>query len=333
MIRTFTYGSLALTCLIFVLISACSKTNQDADRGETDVEIASVPVNLAIESDVAPDQTASLKEAVSALYRLPLDTASSQTKQLNLLMSNVDASPTGLQAWLEMRVHYIIKDNFDFDSQASFASQSFTYQFPNQFPDVLSNPDTLLPTADSENARVAMSNMGTARYAMGKLLHRLVNIKIPGVGTVSMTSPRTGLLEIGPGLFFDTGNNKIQNIALDIFRLGILFHEARHSDGHGHTLGFMHSICPAGHDFAGLPACDAALNGAYSVGASLIKSLRDRCVADATCTERSRVILGHLYADQANRVIDSVSAPKNLSSDSQAGTNWNDAPEGTRSTL
>jgi hypothetical protein len=369
MYRTSFYRTFALALSITALFSACSpKDTKEDDQGQTYVKVDSVPVNLAIESDIASDQAAALKETVSALFRVPRDKNDWGSIQLSVLMNNTDGSPAGLQSWLESRVHYIVKDEFDVDAHASYAAQTFTYQFPNLFPDVLGVPDSpaepstpapetpvtppteppvppleplspvapvapvvpTTPTFESGTAQVVMSNVGTSIYAYGKQKHQLINVEIPGVGTVSMTSPRTGILEIGPGLFPDLGDMKLQNIALDIYRLGSLFHEARHSDGHGHTLGFMHSTCPAGHDFAGLPACDAALNGPYSVGAAVLKSMMNRCNSDATCTERSRAVLNTIYLDQANRVLDRSSAPQNLSSDAKAGMNWDDEPEGTR---
>ena len=92
----------------------------------------------------------------------------------------------------------------------------------------------------------------------------------------------------------------------------------------------MHSKCPVGHDFAGLAACDAALNGPYTVGATVLKNLMERCLSDNTCTERSRVLLQFKFSDQANRVLSTNAATENVSADAKAGTNWNDEPEGSR---
>ena len=129
---------------------------------------------------------------------------------------------------------------------------------------------------------------------------------------------------MGPGLFNDFGGLQFQNVFYDIFRAGVLFHEARHSDGHGKTLGFMHAKCPATHDLAGLNACDAATNGPYTIGSEMHKYLMYAC--GSSCSELTMKALQVLYADQSSRTLESWQYPS-ASPGARAGTDWDDAPE------
>lgn len=311
---------------------------------QVDVTIPVLANTLQFCSGIPADQKAAVNEAVSTLAVLPLDLAKPEVQAMAKMMGTKDVSATAMQDWMQARVQYILENNFDLDSHASFSPTAFTYENAADLPDALTQrqepPQTspvsaLSRTGDDQNdgkgeAQTVMLNIGSAIYAFGKQNSRLVVMDVPGIGPVEVKSPRTGLLEIGPGLFPDLGGHKVQNIALDIFRLGTLFHEARHSDGHGHTLGFMHSNCPVGHDYAGLPACDVSANGPYSIGSSVMKSLMVKCNESKTCSATSAQLLQMIYADQAERTITAAQAGGTLSPDAGAGVDWNDAPEGQR---
>jgi hypothetical protein len=106
-------------------------------------------------------------------------------------------------------------------------------------------------------------------------------------------------------------------------RAETLFHEARHSDGHGKTLGFLHAKCPSYHDYAGLPACDLSTNGPYTIGALMFKYIMDS-TADKS-TEKTKKIQQLIYLDIANRTLSTSSLVQ--SPETAAGTDWDDAPE------
>jgi hypothetical protein len=163
-------------------------------------------------------------------------------------------------------------------------------------------------------------------YYAAKQAKQLFSLELGGIGTVPFKSPRAGLLEIGPGLFPDLQGHKVQNILLDVYRASTLFHEARHSDGHGKTLGFFHATCPSWHDYAGKPACDASTNGPYTIGAMVMKNLAAQCTSQ--CTELTKRALQSLYLDVAGRALSVRDLPHN-SPESPAGGAWDDIPEGT----
>src|SRR5207245_2186634 len=82
---------------------------------------------------------------------------------------------------------------------------------------------------------------------------------VPGVGTITILSPRVGLIRLGTisskaYRYEDTPQSGSR------IRLSNLVHEGVHSDGNGPSLCFFHSECPAGHDFEGTPNCDEMSN-------------------------------------------------------------------------
>ena len=295
-----------------------------------DVNIPSKPNNLDFSTTTPGDQRNAFNEAVSSLYLMKLSAYDYNVSNLAQTMKLEDTTPAGLQTWMQARVQYIVDGNFDFDQNASLGS-SYSYQEPNVLPDIFAD-GTLTPRVvpnDDGDSQVVMSNVGTALYLQGKMSQRLVSLNIPGVGAVSMTSPRTGVLKVGPGMFPDVGGAHFQNIMWDIYRLATLFHEARHSDGHGHSLGFVHNNCVDG-DYVGQPACDLSTNGPYTVGASMMKVLWSSCESNSLCSPRSSEILQMLYLDQSGRTLSATKYRGRTSTDAQAGATWDDAPEGVR---
>lgn len=102
------------------------------------------------------------------------------------------------------------------------------------------------------------------------------------------TSPRLGLLQIGDSLFgpLMTVNSSPKSPANAGLRLGTLFHEGRHSDGRGATVGFSHVACPKGHTYAGIAACDNSSNGAYPLGAAVMRHFLRHCTQCSTLDKR-----------------------------------------------
>ena len=311
---------------LLITFAACSpKHNSDS----VCVPPSSNPSNkLHFESGVPCNQGIAMNEAISSLVTLPLDPSDSSVALMARMMKTNDVTPDGLQGWMEDRVQYVVHGGFNIGPHLRDSTQPFEYQEPGVLPDVLRrNSQISASVADSTGAQVVMLNIGTEVYAFGKQIKELVDIEIPGIGVISMTSPRTGLLEIGPGMFPDLGGKTVPAVLLNIYRLGTLFHEARHSDGHGKTMGFMHATCPPGHDYAGVSACDLSTNGPYTIGAMMVKNLTNACT---DCTPGTLASLRAMYLDVANRVLDPAKAPIGLAPNASAGMDWDDAPEGSR---
>jgi hypothetical protein len=177
-------------------------------------------------------------------------------------------------------------------------------------------------------------NIGTSVYLEGKYDRVPVGINIPAVGNIAVNSPRVGLIKLGEGysrtlaqsyytnpeVFGSDPINNLDSEGNKIDRLSTLFHEARHSDGSGKHLGFVHANCPAGHDLAGLPACDDSNNGPYAVGAMALKVLYIQC---STCStlEKTRLKVS---------ILDSFSRLLNRNNENDSSTYWETTPEGRR---
>jgi hypothetical protein len=220
-----------------------------------------------------------------------------------LTILNIDIlDSSSLTEWLESRVHYVIHDQVFEKLKIFQAQRSWDYQNQNIFPTI----ETSLLSASGKGVTV-MSNIGTAIYHIGKKSGALLGINITKSlftsEKVKMTSPRKGVIQIGEGLFMRRLqiNRSDPNRPANTFgRLATLLHEARHSDGNGKSLGFFHAICPKGHDYEGLKACDRNLNGPYTVGASLLKEFAKNC---DSCDEYESERLRLKYLDSISRVI------------------------------
>ncbi|MGZ3698476.1 MAG: hypothetical protein ACXVCH_10310 [Bdellovibrionota bacterium] len=217
-----------------------------------------------------------------------------------LKLDHVDAR--SMEDWLAERVQYIVGENFNIQQAAYVDRPYFSFENENQSP-VLEYPTATPHSTPGSRVVTVMSNIGGAVYFAGKKAGTLYGVKIPGIGKIPLSSPRVGLLEVGEGMFITTKTLKkvgTESKAGQLIRLATLFHEARHSDGHGTSLGFFHAVCPKGHDYEGYSACDRNLNGAYTIGAQVTKALLESC---STCSEAEREALKMEYLDSASRVI------------------------------
>jgi hypothetical protein len=245
------------------------------------------------------------------------------------LMGVSDLNAQTASTWLNTRVNYIIEENalsvvkLLLKRTIQIERQGVTYP----------NTDVLPYSSDPKNASnaddkgfVVMANVGTALYVGGKSDGNVYSLKVSRgllkkATKVIVESPRAGIIQIGEGLFakgltIDTKNEN--SLANSINRLGTFFHEAKHSDGNGSSLGFAHTQCPAGHDYAGAYACDESLNGPYTVGAVMIKEMTKSC--DETCTAKDKEVLKMIVLDYENRIMKTTRK-------GTPATNWDSTPE------
>lgn|GEM_PF-775248 len=262
---------------------------------------------LKFESSLLQDQQQILREDINRLNDFKAVIRDEQMIRIMGFPGPVNSD--WLVYWLQQRLQYVVKEDFKLDQSSIYVAQS-GYSFDNQndnptLPQVLKTPES---TPNSQ-VQTVMTNIGGAVYFAGKTSGNLLGLKIDGIGNVSLTSPRVGVLKVGSGLFSILRNHKgtqIHDLDNSYLRLSVLFHEARHSDGHGKSLGFFHAVCPPGHSYAGFAACDANLNGAYTVGAYVGKALAENC---SQCTIAQKQALRLDYLDAFDRVLQSVPDP------------------------
>jgi hypothetical protein len=239
------------------------------------------------------------------------DESSAQTKHL-LGLDNLSVHT--MEDWLSERVKVIIDEkafsflNFSFNKSISIERENVNYPNLLQGQKEIEKEKSLEASEEDEEAYTVMTNIGSGLYLTGKKEKRLYRMKVStGIfksQTITIDSPRVGIIQIGQGLFdsrFNINNSNPNAISNSLHRLGVLFHEARHSDGNGESLAFAHVICPKGHDYEGYMACDSVPNGAYAINAAVIKEFIKACQDD--CTEREREILLLTALDAENRVL------------------------------
>ena len=239
--------------------------------------------------------------------------------------------------WLNQRVNYVVSENalslFNLLIRRVIYVDRENVDFPNAeiAPYSLEMMDQskmqLQAGLNSEKAMTVMSNIGSALYLSGKNDHKVLGMKISrglfrSSEKVAVDSPRAGIIQIGEGLFakeLAVNPNDEKAFANTVFRMGTFFHEARHSDGNGESLGFLHALCPKGHDYEGQAACDENLNGPYSVGMVMMAEMSRAC--DDKCSARESETLKLLVLDSANRILKTTHKK-------EAAREWDATPEG-----
>lgn len=290
-----------------------SNSPEGGDDGR--VHNTGVPNRLQFASSVDRRQGEQIDTVLTYLYQSPIPADWRGLDQMLSLMGLADASPKSLQDWFEDRVAYVVDENFDVEQHIKRVPGTFNYPNPDEFPPEWTDAQPMISatisadvsaageravasTAATSKAQVVMVNLSGGVYLYGKELGSLMEVDIDGIGPVRVTSPRVGILKIGPGMFsLYQGSSAETN---KIFQASTLFHEARHSDGNGTSTSFAHVICPVGHTYQGLLACDRAANGAYTVGATVQRALMESCT---NCDESSISELQAMYLDASTRVL------------------------------
>jgi hypothetical protein len=200
-----------------------------------------------------------------------------------------------LHAWLLTRVRRLTYSLSELEINPQTIQENVIYPFADVEATVLEKPwgsGVNLPRQGPDRVRNYATNYSAVQYTDAKYYRELFQLDtIPGLGKVMINSPRTGIVNIDFTFFTDPnyyGHKVLQDsLALRIFRLSVLFHEARHSDGHGESLSFPHSVCPKGHHFEGLTSCDDTENGSYSVGHAVMNVLMDSNLEKLDTTEKA----------------------------------------------
>jgi hypothetical protein len=269
---------------------------------------AETKVELQYSQGVTAEQVARLNQDL-----LLLDTVSYKDSdgELTRLYKLSELSNESMRQWLAARAHYVVDQAHPLDA-SSILVMGVNVSYPNasELPGLGGNKISNLDDEKAQQqggAQVVMSNIGGILYFFGKQNKALMGINLQGIGEVIVKSPRVGMFRIGDGLFAPLSKSltDINDRIHSFFRLGTLFHESRHSDGHGKTMLFAHAVCPMGHDYAGLPACDTPANGPYRLEALFLKAVKEGC---ADCSAKESEILSLLQLDSESRVL-SATAP------------------------
>ncbi len=249
------------------------------------------------------------KFLVKDLARLKAMQFKDPSPELQKALELKEVSGESMLAWLEERIQYIYNDQ---RKNSGFRTVKVPVIFENPvMPFLRIGFQTGFQTGVARIQGVLTAeNTGAGAYAEGKVLRQAKVFITPESKQILVTSPRTGLISV-QGLFtagfYPNAENNMAMIN-SIHRLGILFHEARHSDGSGRDMMFGHSACPKGNAYEGQMACDDTLNGSYTVGALVIKEMLKNC---SECTPEEIETEKVLLANHFYRVLEeSVSMPQ-----------------------
>lgn len=277
---------------------------------------------LIYASDVPQEQVNILRQDLAVVDTWDgLMTASESQKLKDLLgLSTVGASDLSL--WFKERIKYIL--------QSDLSRYELGLVFGRETQVGLQQLGT---TETGDEANTGGGNIGTAIFlttleeqqSRSNLSYLIIRIND---SWVSVLSPRVGLMRIGPALFdpdYQVNHTNIRTLSNSLQRLEVLFHEARHSDGNqaSGSVGFAHINCPNDGtipaELVGVPACDDMANGAYSVGAAVLKPLLHLCERRCTATEQE--VLKAIYLDRISRVTAGTGLLKLLDPTPETGFN------------
>lgn len=281
-----------LAVLFLGLLSSCGSDDSGpaTPSGNTKIDPSSLPKAMSLKYDISvpSNQEKLLEQSLRVLSTLKFQDEKTQSSQL---IDQRDFSNASLVGFLNKRAKLIVGQYFSLFS-VKIAKDNYNY-FPISVAEL-----GISFEEEGVAATTIMDNLGAAVYIHGKKEEELYRIPTSH-GDFDVKSPRVGLLRIGPGLFNEfTVPNSTQNAwANDLLRLSVLFHEARHSDGHDENLAFQHEKCRGG-DYHGLPACDKCKNGPYALQSVLLGKMIETC---SQCTEKEKEILRLFSADLASR--------------------------------
>ena len=255
-----------------------------------------------------------------------------QDIQTRVLLETSKISSSQLKQWLAGRMKVVISEKTDIEKSVRIVSRAAFYQNGGLMPDIDAPVPTPTPKPTPANSSsspvrkpmVVMSNMGTGIYMYGKQNAKLLGLQTSDGKVLAIRTPRDGLVQIGEGLFHErlrVSPERVDLPANRLARLSTYFHEARHSDGNGKSLGFAHAMCPVGHAYQGYYACEKNLNGPYTVGAMVLKKLTEAC---ADCSAKEKTTLQMIQADSLSRVLKTYRNKNGVTENAKV---WNPAPE------
>lgn len=220
--------------------------------------------NIKIDCTLDSDKYSLISNDLKQLESLYLFGSSALQLRRTLNLSNTSGNT--LKFWLEERVKFIFAEDF----QSSSTRRS-----------------TAAINIGSMYARRA-KRLGQSPYILN----------LPGHTQVKVDSHQAGAIQLGPAFFSDEYPSE-WNIerAQTILRLGVLIHEARHSDDDG----FPHIRCPDTHPTRPQElACDQSSHGSYGIEYLFLKSAHESC---HECTDFEKDIIQIDFESIENNLI------------------------------
>jgi len=277
---------------ISLLIAApgCGKLF-DRDSGPSDTSTG--PFGVSYHSSVPEDQRTLIDDDLSALASMQI--SSQYTADDKKLVGIEDFSATSMSNWLRERIKIITGESFSYGTQTVEVALN-SNQKPILYAST-SSADTIVTAATT-----IMFNLGAKLYLEGLNASTLKYLYLSESPTAIKT-PRTGIVQIGAGLFTVNRLNSVSDLkALPnrLVRLATLFHEARHSDGNGDHVAFPHAKCSASDNrFANEYACEQFWNGPYQTEAVVLTRFYYSC---SSCSNTELSGINKFITDSYSRL-------------------------------
>ena len=234
---------------------------------------------------------------------------------LKRIMGINDLSDKTLKAWLVDRVGYLVAPHEATVNNLVEVEKNYKYENPgiqSLSPDQIKDVTNVLVNPNDENGNsgrllTISENAGTIFYFLGKSKGVLLGFRFHGLdGTkiINITSPRVGILTLNNPLFRIPDPSHPASIVNSWYRVAAIISMGRYSDGNKKSLGFPATKCPPSRGvYAGAGACEAEGNGPYMIAAQILKSARQKCVADGSCNEREAELFNAVAFDAFSRVL------------------------------
>ena len=240
----------------------------------------------------------SLKWTIFALLLIPVLTWVRPSYALELSAQFSENEVARLQQFV---------DQFEYLHRDEIFGKEFTFLLSEERPSqwLAKRVNYLIPDTMG-NTNQLMTNYGAELYDKAKLTKKAIVLDVRDhyfeAQDIRVDSPRAGIIKVTP-YFLDEDlfiSENGQGVADSIIFSSLLFHEARHSDGHDEHVGFPHVLCPESSDYTGLLACDKSYNGPYGISAEFLK---DSIKACNDCSEIDKEVLRLVYIDFQQRII------------------------------
>jgi hypothetical protein len=273
--RLLTLGSLSLA---LVLTGCVFGQDQFADLNHRDA----LTPGIHLDPELSSSESQKVSHDTGMIGALEID--GSKIKYFSNIFGGNNAA--GVERYLGDRVHWIVSSKKDLDQTVVSLSHSSTPQV----------------VATNIGAAIWFSALVSGEPAAG--------IQV-GPDLIEIRSTRAGVIQLGDAYSSE--------LADPLLRVSTLVHEARHSDCTGGVskrdllllkagkdpthkdCGHLHADCPAGHPYAGYPACDDHPWGAYAVEADYMAAVAKSC---SNCSTQDQKVATVVFADAASRVLE-----------------------------
>jgi hypothetical protein len=252
---------------------------------------------LEFDSELTPVEAAQVNGAME--YLSTRSVQGENVRWFREIFGGVDTA--ALRGFLELRLHYVLSGNTEIESRVRINAEPVVFQ-PRE-SSLLSQED------DSGRGATNLASLWFLKKAVEpEKLQFVINDEL-----IPVESTRIGIIQLGPAFLR----------APPPIQVGVLLHEGRHSDCTqgiwrsdilrtqqgvdpvGVSCGHLHVLCPTGHEYEGLFACDEEAWGAYSVNfiywAAVARTCKD-------CPEEERVLTEAAALDAATRILIDVTA-------------------------